>query len=322
MLKVEAVNNSSNTVVWNPGKIAHGLQIRTRKTTPSCSFVLALKKAGTHWPREEQLRFWKHDCKYTAGHDASSELRAPGGMLIAFLILMGSNTTVTGVRFLTLVLFLMANFPRQALSEVHLPETAGATAMPAVQYERDPLDEEDCFRLGQLNISFRTSNGGPPAIGIVLTDPRRRRIGFDPLTKHAWEELPGAAGFINCDASDGKQICGGIVQVCGPLSGAYRLEVIGRETSHYAINISARSAQIGYGKNLRSSISRHALSNIPVREGSREIISINYSRDPALPVAARLKKLPDEQENTFLHSTNYRSSKPRQGRMIIPATGN
>lgn len=71
----------------------------------------------------------------------------------------------------------------------------------------------------------------------MLTDPRGRRIGFDPVTKHAWQELPEAKGFIEFDLFDGKQEVAGVVQVCGHLSGASRLEIIARETSRYTISM-------------------------------------------------------------------------------------
>jgi hypothetical protein len=89
------------------------------------------------------------------------------------------------------------------------------------------------FSLGALDIVFRTGNVGPPNVGLVLTDPGGRRIGFDPITKRAWQALPVAQGDINCDDLGRTNTCWGIVQVCGPISGTYKLEVtLGQRNIH------------------------------------------------------------------------------------------
>lgn len=53
--------------------------------------------------------------------------------------------------------------------------------------EPDADDSGDCSSLGELDLTFRSENNGPPNVGVVLTDPRGLRIGFDPLTKRSWE---------------------------------------------------------------------------------------------------------------------------------------
>jgi hypothetical protein len=85
------------------------------------------------------------------------------------------------------------------------------------------------FQWVKLDIVFRTDNNGPPNVGVVMTDPRGRRIGFDPLTKHAWQDLPVAQGEMNCDDPDGAGACRGSIQICGPLTGTYTLELIAPE---------------------------------------------------------------------------------------------
>ena len=91
---------------------------------------------------------------------------------------------------------------------------------------------------------FRTGNDGPPNVGIVLTDPRGRRIGFDPVTKRAWQALPVAQGDINCDDLGRTSTCWGIVQVCGPISGTYELEVIALKTTAYCVSVLGRSKEV------------------------------------------------------------------------------
>jgi hypothetical protein len=73
--------------------------------------------------------------------------------------------------------------------------------------------------MGELDITFRSNNSGRPNNGVVVTDPSGRPIGFDPLTKRGWQELPVAQGSIDCDESDGKNACRVLIEVCGALSG-------------------------------------------------------------------------------------------------------
>jgi hypothetical protein len=82
---------------------------------------------------------------------------------------------------------LMVIVPRSALSDanlVHVSRPADSTVR-ALMDELDPDDGGDCLSLGALDIVFRTDNYGPPSVGVILTDPRGRRIGFDLLTKLA-----------------------------------------------------------------------------------------------------------------------------------------
>jgi hypothetical protein len=220
-------------------------------------------------------------------------------------------TFETNFKVATILSLLMLSLPGLAFSDLYLTDSVSAAAanIPEVVDERDPGDEGDCFVLGELDIAFHTNNDGPPTIGVLLTDPRGRRIGFDPLTKHAWQELPEAEGFVDCDASGGKLTCGGIVRVCGPLSGTYKLEAIAQETYRYTIRISARSEETGHGPNLQSSSSSDVLRNISVRKGYREVISLHYSRDSAVKVAAQLQRFHNGRYETRSHSTGCKSGK-------------
>jgi len=101
---------------------------------------------------------------------------------------------------------------------VHVPSLADMCIRDFLT-EPDPDDTGDCLSLGELDIVFHTGNDGPPNVGVVLTDPRGRRIGFDPLIKHAWQALPVAQGDISCDDLSRTNTCRGIVQVCGPITG-------------------------------------------------------------------------------------------------------
>jgi hypothetical protein len=186
----------------------------------------------------------------------------------------------------------MVIVPKPARSHanfVHVPSLAD-TRIRGVFDELDPDDTGDCLSLGELDFVFRTENDGPPNVGVVLTDPHGRRIGFDPLIKHAWQALPVAQGDINCDDLGRTNTCWGIVQVCGPISGTYRLEVIALKTTAYSVRVFARSREVPDGDSLQSHFSKTDFNNLAIRKRSREIVLLHYSRDPQENVTAQLQQ--------------------------------
>ena len=178
---------------------------------------------------------------------------------------------VLNCRIVKVLILLMVIIPTPARSHasfVHGPSLAG-TRIRDVLDEPDPDDTGDCLSLGELDIVFRTGNDGPPNVGIVLTDPRGRRIGFDPLIKHAWQALPVARGDINCDDLGRTNTCRGIVQVCGPISGTYRLEVIALKTTAYSVSVFARSREVLDSNSFQSHLWKIDLNNLAIRKESR-----------------------------------------------------
>ena len=181
--------------------------------------------------------------------------------------------------------------PRSALCDRGLADSIKDrdAGIRNVLEEVDPKDDADCLSMGELDIVFRTENNGAPKVGVILTDPRGRRIGFDPLTRHAWQQFPEADGYVDCDNLQGSGACRGIVQVCGPVSGTYKLEMIGQETTTYSVSISARSKELVDGGEVHSSRSEAELNNVAIRARSRDIVLLNYSRDPREKVTAQLQ---------------------------------
>lgn len=193
------------------------------------------------------------------------------------------------VKILTLFMLII---PKPAPSDANLVSVSVRNTSPRnVIEELDPDDTSDCLSLGELDIVFRTDNNGPPNVGVVLTDPRGRRIGFDPLSKHAWQELPVALGEIDCDDPGRTNTCQGIVQVCGPISGTYRLEVIALQTTAYSVSVFARSREVLDSHSLQSHRSKTDLNNVAIRKRSRESVLLQYSRDPEVNVTAQLQHL-------------------------------
>jgi hypothetical protein len=172
---------------------------------------------------------------------------------------------------------------------VDVPSLAG-TRIRDVLDELDPEDISDCLPLGILDIVFRTGNDGPPNVGVVLTDPRGRRIGFDPVTKRAWQALPVAQGDISCDDLGRTNTCRGIVQVCGPISGTYKLEVMALKTTAYSVSVLARSKEVFDGNSLQSHFSKTDLNGLAIRKRSRQIVFLHYSREGQENVTAQLQQ--------------------------------
>jgi hypothetical protein len=189
-----------------------------------------------------------------------------------------------------LVLFLVV-VPRPALCDRSLVDSINDrdAGIRKVLEEVDPKDDMNCLSMGDLDIVFRTDNDGAPKVGVMLTDPRGRRIGFDPLTKHAWQQLPEAEGYIDCDDLHDSDACRGIVHVCGPASGTYKLEMIGQKTTTYSVSISAQSKELVDGGKRHSSRSEAELNNVTIRARSRNTVLLNYSRDPREKVTAELQ---------------------------------
>ncbi len=193
--------------------------------------------------------------------------------------------------------------PRPALCDRSLVDSIKDrdVGIRKVLEEVDPKDGMDCLSMGELDIVFRADNNGAPKVGVMLTDPRGRRIGFDPLTKHGWQQFPEAEGYVDCDDLHGSDACRGIVQVCGPVSGNYKLEMIGQKTTTYSVSISSRSKELVDGGKVHSSRSEGELNNVTIRARSRDIVLLNYSRDPQQSVTAHL------QHTGHTHSLESRS---------------
>jgi hypothetical protein len=112
------------------------------------------------------------------------------------------------VKILTLLMTIIWTPTGSHANFVRVPNLAD-TRIRDILDEPDPDDTGDCLSLGELDIVFRTGNDDPPNVGVVLTDPRGRRIGFDPITKRAWQALPVAQGDITCDDPGRTNTCWG-----------------------------------------------------------------------------------------------------------------
>lgn len=163
-----------------------------------------------------------------------------------------------------------------------LPREITSVSKRTVRDEADPKDTQSCREMGELDIAYSSENSGAPIIGLVVSDPRGRRIGQDPLNHKLWDEMPLGQAFIDCDEQDSGEprACRGSVQICGPVSGNYKVEVIAEKSGSYSVTASGASAQLIAGKRIRSTDSEAEISGTPIQKGSRETLLLTYSREP------------------------------------------
>ena len=110
--------------------------------------------------------------------------------------------------------------------------------------EADPEAEQACFSMGRITLNYASGEVGPPTIGFRITDPRGRTIGYDPRTNEGWQEMPLAQAFLDCDENEETgelRLCKGHIEICGPISGTYQVEVLPTRSSTYSMKASATS---------------------------------------------------------------------------------
>ena len=110
--------------------------------------------------------------------------------------------------------------------------------------EADPEAEQACFSMGRITLNYASGEVGPPTIGFRITDPRGGTIGYDPRTNEGWQEMPLAQAFLDCDENEETgelRQCKGHIEICGPISGTYQVEVLPIRSGTYSMNASATS---------------------------------------------------------------------------------
>ncbi len=162
--------------------------------------------------------------------------------------------------------------------------------------ESDPTIQQSCDLMGQITIAYESDNSGPPNFGLRITDPWGRKVGYDPRGPKVWQDLPLAEGFVDCDENDDvtkPRHCAARLQICGPVSGNYKVEVLPTENGTYSIKVFGRSRLIWDQRTFRFTTSQ-AECRSEIRKQSPESLLLNYSRDPGAQI-----KLASEQQETI-----------------------
>jgi hypothetical protein len=109
-----------------------------------------------------------------------------------------------------------------------------------VRFEADPRgDEQDCLSSGRMTIVYASNDVGLPDVAFQITDPRARKIGYDPTKNRGWQQMPLAQAFLDCDQNDDMgelRDCKGHIEICGPISGTYQIEVLPTKNSNFSLN--------------------------------------------------------------------------------------
>lgn len=152
--------------------------------------------------------------------------------------------------------------------------------------EVDPTEQQSCYSMGQINITYESGEVGPPGVGLRVTDPRGRKIGYDLGANKGWQELPVAQAFFDCDENEDTgelRHCAGHVQICGPISGTYQVEVLPTHSGRYSISASGRSQDIRDERSLHSTGSQVELKS-EMWEQKPATLLLQYSREAGVQI--------------------------------------
>jgi hypothetical protein len=178
-------------------------------------------------------------------------------------------------------LLVLLIFPATAGADRPSPKTGLSLSPLNVQDEADPKDTQSCQKMGQLQITYSTEKPGAPGIGVIVTDPRNRRIGYDPVVSKTWQELPQAEAYIDCEENgENLRNCQATIQICGPVSGAYKLQVVAAETAKYSLTVAGKSAEVSDRRGVHSTASHAELSSVTIERRSRDALVMRYYREP------------------------------------------
>jgi hypothetical protein len=115
---------------------------------------------------------------------------------------------------------------------------------------------------------------------VIITGPRVRRIAYDPIVLTTWQELPFAEAFVDCGEDDETpRKCRASIQVCGPVSGAYKVQVVASRRGTYWLEVSAVSAETTDGQQVRSSDSHAEVNGVTIDRFWSDALVVRYSRE-------------------------------------------
>jgi hypothetical protein len=109
--------------------------------------------------------------------------------------------------------------------------------------------------------------------GLRITDPRGREIGYDPRVSKVWQELSLAEGFVECDENDDASLfnhCAAHIQICGPVSGTYKVEVLPTRNSAYSISV------VGMSQSTEHEIGFHSTESRRIRGRNTATGALRY----------------------------------------------
>jgi hypothetical protein len=138
---------------------------------------------------------------------------------------------------------------------------------------------------GGLDVRIHAAEGKlKPAADLLLFDPQGRKTGKDSSARHTYKEIPSSSYERESLADDTSGAPGpetDVINVRNPAAGEYRLEVIGRFTGRYDLEIA--------GEDNAGEPSRVAFTNVKILRGAIHRYVINYPGSQGAKIAVRSK---------------------------------
>ena len=157
---------------------------------------------------------------------------------------------------------------------------------PSPTTRKAPLQESSDRRstaAGGLDVRIHPEEGKlKPAADLLLYDPQGRKTGKDPAAKSAYQEIPSSYSERESLADDTSGSPGpetAVIYVRNPAAGEYQLQVIGRFTGKYDLEIT--------GEDSTGNPSRVAFTNVKTLSGNVHRYVINYPSSPGAKIAVQ-----------------------------------
>ena len=121
-----------------------------------------------------------------------------------------------------------------------------------------------------------------PAADLLLYDPQGRKTGKARSANRAYQEIPSSSyerESLSDDTSGSRGPVTAVIYVRNPAAGEYRLQVVGRFTGKYDLEIA--------GEDSTGNPSRVAFTNVKILSGNVHRYVISYPNSPEAKLAVR-----------------------------------
>jgi hypothetical protein len=155
---------------------------------------------------------------------------------------------------------------------------------PAAHERKAPQDGDSCTRLGLMHWTFFSEGAQQPVVELLITDSKGRRLGQDVAGNKGYEEIPsssyGVEGLDSDESSEeGEQT--GVVEMCNPEPGDYKVQVFGKASGKYSIEVYATSKKFPGRNGLPESVQSSAMvDDVSIKKGAVQTLTVKYSREP------------------------------------------
>src|SRR5262249_29173607 len=135
-------------------------------------------------------------------------------------------------------------------------------------------------------IDYASGQPGLPETAFRVTDPRGREIGYDPRTNRGWRQIPLAQAYLDCEENDETgelRQCKDHIEICGPVSGTYRIELSPMQSGKFSVTVSATSRRTRNESGYGTTASQAELQG-ETHGHEQAVLLLHYSRETATHV--------------------------------------